>query len=402
MKKKWKIAALGDVCQVIGGGTPSKNCQEYYIGNIPWATVRDMQSDVISETECKITKEAVKNSSTNIIPGGNVVIATRVGLGKVCLLEKDTAINQDLRGLIPVKPNSLSTRFLFLWLKSIAHKIIDEGTGATVQGVKLPFVKSLQIPLPPLPEQRRIVGILNEAFDAIAKAKANAEKNLQNARELFESHLNEVFTKRGEGWVEKRLGDIAESISTGPFGTMLHKSDYVDDGIPLVNPMNIIESKIIPSSKMMVNETTRNRLLVYTLKRGDVVIARRGELGRCAVVTEREEGWLCGTGSFFVRLKETMSGEYFVTLFSSKPVRERLEESSVGTTMSNLNHGILNELILPLPPLKEQHKIMSTVHKLLFETQHLESIYKRKLTALEELKKSLLHQAFNGEFTRDN
>ena len=178
MKNRWGTKPLGEVCQVIGGGTPSKGKAAFYTGDIPWATVRDMRQEVISETEFRITEAAVKSSSTNIIPRGNVVIATRVGLGKVCLLDRDTAINQDLRGVVPHNPEVLAVRFLFWWLKSVSHLIEKEGTGATVQGVKLPFVKSLPVPFPPLPEQRRIVGILDEAFDGIATAKANAEKNL--------------------------------------------------------------------------------------------------------------------------------------------------------------------------------------------------------------------------------
>jgi type I restriction enzyme, S subunit len=247
-----------------------------------------------------------------------------------------------------------------------------------------------------LPEQRRIVGILDEAFDGIAAAKANAEKNLLNARALFESHLQAVFTQRGKGWVEKRLGEIAESISTGPFGTMLHKSDYVPDGIPLVNPMNIVDSRIVPSSKMMVNEQTRKRLSGYALKTGDIVIGRRGELGRCALVTEREEGWLCGTGSFFVRLSDCMDGKFFVALFGSQQFRARLEGSAVGTTMSSLNHGILNDLRLPVPPIAVQRNEMAKADKLLSETQRLASLCKTKLAALDALKESLLHQAFSG------
>ncbi|MBK6288606.1 MAG: restriction endonuclease subunit S [Gammaproteobacteria bacterium] len=150
MRAGWQTKNLGDVCEVIGGGTPSKDNPAYYLGEIPWATVRDMRQEVITETECQITKEAVKSSATNIIPSGNVVIATRVGLGKVCLLGQDTAINQDLRGIIPRNPNVLLVRFLFWWFKSIADVIVAEGTGATVQGVKLPFVKSLPLPVPPL------------------------------------------------------------------------------------------------------------------------------------------------------------------------------------------------------------------------------------------------------------
>lgn len=197
----WKTKNLGDVCRVIGGGTPPKDRADYYSGDIPWATVRDMRHEIITETECRITEQAVKSSATNIIPKGNVVIATRVGLGKVCILGQDTAINQDLRGIVPNNIKIVGVRFLFWWLKTIAHLIEEEGTGATVKGVKLPFVKSLQVPLPPLPEQQRIVAILDEAFDAIATAKANAEKNLQNARALFESGLNAAIAgKLTQDW----------------------------------------------------------------------------------------------------------------------------------------------------------------------------------------------------------
>jgi type I restriction enzyme, S subunit len=138
MKNGWPIKNLGDLCEMIGGGTPSKAVAEYYAGDIPWATVRDMSSDLITGTECKITQQAVENSATNVIPGGNVVIATRVGLGKVCLLNQDTAINQDLRGIVPANPKNLSVRYLFWWLKHTADAIVGAGKGATVQGVTLP------------------------------------------------------------------------------------------------------------------------------------------------------------------------------------------------------------------------------------------------------------------------
>ena len=258
------------------------------------------------------------------------------------------------------------------------------------------FIEGYPIPVPPLAEQRRIVGILDEAFEGIATAKANAEKNLQNARAVFESHLNAVFTQCGKGWVKKKLVDVAESISTGPFGTMLHKSDYISNGIPVVNPINLVESRIVPSSRMMVSTETRERLCSYVLQTGDVVIGRRGDLGRCALVTETEAGWLCGTGSFFLRLSKAMDGKYFVALFSSKQFRKRLENSAVGTTMSNLNHSILKELLIPVPPIADQKSIMARADDMLCEVARLESIYQQNLSALEELKKSLLHQAFTG------
>ena len=160
------------------------------------------------------------------------------------------------------------------------------------------------------------------------------------------------------GWPIKKLSDVADSISTGPFGTMLHKSDYVPEGIPLVNPMNIVDSRIVPSAKMMISEETRNRLSNYVLRKGDVVVGRRGELGRCAIVTEKEDGWLCGTGSCFIRLSKQVDEHFFAMLFGSGSIRRLLDDSSVGTTMSNLNHGILNALPIPVPPLSEQRRIV--------------------------------------------
>ena len=194
MKAGWQTKQLGDICRLIGGGTPSKDKMEYYAGDIPWATVRDMRSEVITKTECKITREAVKSSATNVIPKGNVVIATRVGLGKVCLLGQDTAINQDLRGIVPIDPKILSVRFLFWWLTSIKDSIVAEGTGATVQGVKLPFVRSLQAPVPPLPEQLEVVRYLEALHQKAQRLESIYQQKIDALDELKKSLLHQAFT----------------------------------------------------------------------------------------------------------------------------------------------------------------------------------------------------------------
>lgn len=152
----FKFIKLDEACSIIGGGTPSKKNKSFYVGKVPWATVRDMKNDYISNTEFKITNDAIKKSSTNVIPSGNVVIATRVGLGKICIVKEDTAINQDLKGIIPKNTELLDTNFLFFWFKSISKIIINAGTGATVQGVKLPFIKSLKIPDIDITSQKKI------------------------------------------------------------------------------------------------------------------------------------------------------------------------------------------------------------------------------------------------------
>lgn len=189
----WEIKKLGEVCDIIGGGTPSKSIEKFYEGNIPWATVRDMREEIIKVTEFKISNTAVKNSSTNVIPKDNVIIATRVGLGKVCLIENDTAINQDLKGIIPRKKSELSVSYLYQWFKNISQLIVEEGTGATVQGVKLPFIKGLQIPLPPLLDQQTIVSKLDALSTETKRLEGIYQQKLLHLEELKKSVLQKAF-----------------------------------------------------------------------------------------------------------------------------------------------------------------------------------------------------------------
>ena len=396
MKNGWKTKNLGDLCQVIGGGTPSKDKAKYYSGDIPWATVRDMRSEVITETECKITKEAVKSSATNIIPRGNVVIATRVGLGKVCLLGQDTAINQDLRGIVPIDPKVLSVRFLFWWLKSIADSIVAEGTGATVQGVKLPFVKSLQAPVPPLPEQQRIVGILDEAFEGIATAKAHAEKNRHNARALFESHLQSVFTQRGPGWVEKSLGDLA-TFRNGINYTKESKGER----IKIVGVRNFQKHFSAPLDNLDTVTIDGKLSELDLLKKDDILAVRSNGnielIGRCILVGEVREKISYSGFTIRIRLLNgSVIPKYVCHFMKSAGSRKLLTEGGTGTNIKSLNQGMLSALAIPFPPIAAQKVLVEQLESLSEETQRLESIYQQKLAALEELKKSLLHQAFTG------
>ena len=397
MKAGWQTKTLGEACKVMNGGTPKTGILEYWDGGHLWITPAEMgnrSSPYVSDTRRKITDLGLRDSSAQMLPPNSVILSSRAPIGHLVINTEPMATNQGCKGLIP--GSQIQHKFLYYYLSSIVDLLNLVGTGATFKELSGGKLKEVTIPVPPLAEQRRIVGILDEAFEGIATTKANAEKNLQNARAVFESHLNAVFTRRGKGWVEQKLVDVAESISTGPFGTMLHKSDYISNGIPLVNPMNIVESRIVPSSRMMVSTETRERLCSYVLQTGDVVIGRRGDLGRCALVTDTEAGWICGTGSFFLRLSKAMDGKYFVALFSSRKFRKRLESSAVGSTMSNLNHSILKELLIPVPPIAEQESIMARADEMLCEVARLESIYQQKLAALEALKKSLLHQAFTG------
>jgi type I restriction enzyme S subunit len=190
-----KLIKLVDLCKLVGGGTPSKANSNYYSGGIPWATVRDMRSRWLEDTEHKINETAVKESSTNVIPSGNVVLASRVGLGKVIQLKQDTAINQDLRALIPRENSKIDSNYLYYWTLSITPEIIAAGKGATVQGVTLPFLENLQVPLPSFDKQVEIAKKLDSAFGEIELLKARIKNGKEYVVALRQSLLNSSFTQ---------------------------------------------------------------------------------------------------------------------------------------------------------------------------------------------------------------
>jgi type I restriction enzyme S subunit len=161
------------------------------------------------------------------------------------------------------------------------------------------------------------------------------------------------------GWQRKRLADFAATVSTGPFGSVLHKSDYVDDGVPLVNPINIVGEHIVPDPTKLIDKATRQRLSSYVLQEGDIVVGRRGEIGRCAVVGANESGWVCGTGSFFIRPLPSIDSQFLAHLIRSDSYREKLEQASTGATMKNLSNSTLSDLVVAIPPLPEQQRIVT-------------------------------------------
>ena len=191
-KEGWEEKTLGELCSIIGGGTPSKKNSSYYNGDIPWATVSDMNCDYLQNTICKISDDGVKNSSTQIISKNEVIIATRVGLGKVCILCQDTAINQDLKGIIPKSDNKLIRKFIFWWFRSKSNYIVSNGVGATVKGVKLSFVSNLKISLPTISTQKQIVSHLDKLSSKVRTIEEKYQKMVEECDALKQAMLRDV------------------------------------------------------------------------------------------------------------------------------------------------------------------------------------------------------------------
>lgn len=260
---------------------------------------------------------------------------------------------------------------------------------SAVQGKLVPQNKNDE------PASELLKRIQTEKVALIKEGKLKKEKPLLPIAE------DEIPYDLPDGWVWCRLGSAIYDVFTGPFGSMLHKFDYIEHGIPLINPMNIVDDQIVPSPRMQVGEDTYKRLESYVLKKGDIVIARRGELGRCAVVGDTEDGWLCGTGSFYLKLPDSIFARYFTLLFRSNQTVQQLSNNSIGSTMNNLNHSILGAVLVSIPPFEEQQRIVSKVDELMTMCDELEAAEK-ELDTLEEhffdyLPKSILQAAVQGK-----
>ncbi len=195
-------------------------------------------------------------------------------------------------------------------------------------------------------------------------------------------------------WEAKRVRDITELLQTGPFGSQLHSSEYSHDGIPVINPSHLRDGHVYPDWDCTVDKETHLRLIRHELHKGDIVFARRGEMGRCALITEKEAGWLCGTGSLLMRPRVSLSAPSFLSkVLATGGVRDWLLLESVGSTMDNLNTNILSRIPLPIPPLPEQYTIATYLDR---ETARINALIAKKerlIELLQEKRAALISHA---------
>lgn len=392
--------ALGDLVDIVGGGTPSKNNSAFYGGEVPWATVRDMKADYIASTEHSITQKAIKSSSTKIIPAGEVVIATRVGLGKVCIVKQDTAINQDLRGLVPKPKQSIDRRYLFYWFKSITNEVVKAGTGATVQGVKLPFIKGLQVPLPPLDEQKRIVAILDEAFEGLDRARANAEANLQNARELFENSLAAELSAIGHS-NEVSLGEHIDLLA----GYAFKSAGYTDDqnAVRLLRGDNIVPGAVRWEGAKYWPLEDCEGYEKYQLMADDILIAMDRTWIKAgikyAVLTDQDLPSLLVQRVARLRCLASLDTHYLAVLIGSKSFERYVLSIQTGIGVPHISPTQIRGFSFPLPDIATQAQIVERLTAVKDASNDLLIGFTIKLKDFDDLRQSLLQKAFAGELT---
>ena len=293
------------------------------------------------------------------------------------------------RGLAAIRTGSLINKeFLYNFLVNHENQIVGN-TGAVFNSINQTQIKSIPIPVPPLEEQKQIVAKLDQCFEAIDKAKANAAKNLENAKELFQSKLNEIFSQKGEGWVEKKLGD-AYDVRDGT-----HDSPkYQDNGFPLITSKNLKNGLITLDKIKYISEddylsiNKRSKVDV-----GDILFAMIGTIGNPVVVRNEPDFSIKNVALFKVSKNNDSDFLRYYLEYSTKVMRDEAK----GTTQKFVGLGYLRNFTISLPDLDTQKKVVCQLKRLNKQTQSLESKYQQELNSLEELKKSILQKAFEGE-----
>ncbi len=400
MRAGWQTKKLGELCEIELGKTPARANNSFWderreTGNV-WLSIADLlkaeDNFVVDSREYLSDKGA---AICRLVPKGTLLVSFKLTLGRLAFAGRDLFTNEAIAALSIFNERELSKEFLFYflhffdWVKAAENDV--KLKGMTLNKAKL---KEMLVCFPSPSEQQRIVGILDAAFDGIAQARVNAEQNLQNARALFESHLQSVFTQRGEGWVEKLL----EELGTITSSKRIFKSEYVKSGIPFYRTKEIKElanGREI-TTELFISKARYNEIKTGfgVPKEGDVLLTAIGTIGEIWVVE--------GNNDFYFKdgnvlwLKEFTSVNPHFLKYVLRSFVESLNKMSHGAAYSALPIQRLNAHKIFLPSSTEQEEIVATLDALREETQRLESLYQRKLAALDELKKSLLHQAFSG------
>lgn len=396
MKKGWQVKTIGDVCDIVNGGTPKSGVSQYWGGENRWITPAEMgkrRSPYVDATERMITDSGLRNSSARMLPSHSVILSSRAPIGHLVINTEPMATNQGCKGLIP--NSQIKYKFLYYFLSSIVDLLNALGTGATFKELSGGKLKEVKIAFPSLPEQHRIVAILDEAFENIASAKATAEQNLKNARELFDSRLQAVFTQRGEGWVEKRLGDVVTRLTNGFVGPT--RNIYQEHGVPYLLARHVKNNQLLFDGRTFISEEFNRKNKKSILKAGDVLLVQSGHIGHSAVVTEEHAGHNCHAMIVISAVDGAFTGPFLSLFFNSPGMKQKFQQIRSGSTVPHLTCGEVKELLIGLPDLSTQKRIVDHSREFSDETQRLEAIYKQKIAALNELKKALLNKAFTGE-----
>lgn len=409
MKAGWEVRTLNEVCSFENGDRgenyPSKSVQT--TSGVPFINAGHLTETGLNFRAMNyIPRDRFELLGNGKIRKHDILFCLRGSLGK-CASVGELDEGAIASSLVIVRPKwPVTPRFLSAYFQSdLCASMIDKyKNGAAQPNLSAGSLRQFKVPVPPLLEQERIVAILDDAFEGISTAKANTEKNLQNAADLLNAGFTMFASKEEQStWQKKTVAEVAAphkgSIRTGPFGSQLLHGEFVDEGIAVLGIDNAVANEFRWGKTRFITQKKYEQLRRYTVFPGDVLITIMGTCGRCAVVPEdiptaiNTKHLCCIT----VNLEKCIP-EYLHAYFLYHPkARDFLEIRAKGSIMDGLNMAIIQELPLLLPSIDRQKEIVGLLTSLRTAILRLQSIYKQKLTTLDVLKKSLLQEAFTGQ-----
>ena len=389
MKHNWKHIKFGDAFNLQMGKTPARANSAYWSNGLyDWVSISDMPNGkYIQGTKEKISQKAVDETGIHLVKKGTALMSFKLTIGKTAIAPYDLYTNEAIMAFEPKDGTDVLADFLYYYLQLYewdGNRAVMGNT--TNKGV----ISNSYAYIPSLDEQQAIV----RELDGINRLIDLQEEQLREYDRLAQSLFYTTFgdpVSNPKGWEVKKLGDIA-TVKIGPFGSLLHTSDYIKGGVPLVNPIHMKNGYIVADDNFTISEPKAEELRSYRMSSGDFIFARRGDIGRCAIVTEKEDGFLCGTGSLFVRFDGSVVPIYALFWTKSESFVKELTSKAKGATMLNINCGIVENLLLPLPPLSLQQTFAAKIETI----EQQKALIRRSLDETRTLLAARMQYYFNS------
>lgn len=399
----WEWKKLGSLSTTTSGGTPKRNEKSYWNGNIGWLKSGELNDGYIDKVEELITEEGLKKSSAKLFPKGTLLIAMYgATVGKLGILDIETTTNQAICGILNDKKMFI-TKYMFYYLKSIKEKMLIDSFGGAQPNLSQTYMKDLDIPLPPLSEQQRIVSKLDLLFKKIDKSIELHQKNMDEANAFMGSILNEVFIeleeKYGLVFLSKTVDNPKKDIVDGPFGSNLKATEYIDSGVPIIRLQNIQRFKFIDKDIKFVSKEKAEGLKRHTFISGDIVITKLGDpLGKSCVVPDFLEYGIIVADVIRLRPNNKKAlTNFIISVINSQICINQFSDNSKGATRQRVKLTMVRDLKIPLPPLSIQQKVVDYLDSVSEKMEKVKTIQKEKMDSLKALKASILDKAFRGE-----
>ncbi|TXI66995.1 MAG: restriction endonuclease subunit S [Flavobacterium sp.] len=398
MKQGWEVKKLGEICDFQNGfAFKSKTYKE---DGKPILRITNIQNQLLEindlvyfhENDYKENFDRFKVYKDDLVIAMSGATTGKLGINKSDIV---FYLNQRVGKFIPKE--NLSKTYLYYFLSTKVEESLRIAAGAAQPNLSTEQINNFEIPLSPLQEQQRIVAILDEAFTAIDKAKANIEQNLKNAKELFESELQRIFSEKGDGWEEKRLEEVVDENCNLSYG-IVQPGDEFPDGLPVIRPTDLTQKLITTKGLKLIDPKLSEAYKRTLLKGGELLICVRGNTGVVSVATNELKGANVTRGIVpIVFNSELIFQDFGYYLLISSYFQKQIKEKTYGAALMQINIGDLRKVHSKYPSLKKQIEIVSKLDTLHEQTKKLEAVYAQKLQDLEELKKSVLQKAFSGE-----